>query len=173
MFRAVFWFVAVWMVGLYVALIFWVAPQLANAASGLPLFDLRITGYSLAGAEQYFKALAPQGREIYLTLWYPLDMAFLLFLSAFFTLSIRVLFPADKGFWRLVSVVLPLAYGVSDAVENLLVSAMFRVGVARLPEGLVLFASMMTQVKFLLFGTLAVLLATGLWRRFLAARAAA
>ncbi len=170
MFRVVFAVVTFGMVALYLTLIFWIEPQLSQSSGGLALFDLRPSGYSLAQVTQYFRALDHEGRDIYLSLWYPVDMVFLLFLSAFFTLSIRVLFHAHSGFWRLISILLPLAYGLSDALENVLVSSMFKYGVGRVQDWVVALASFMTQLKFVIFATLVVLLITGLVRWFLRRR---
>jgi len=173
MFRTIYWLIAFVMVALYLVLLFLIEPQLALNAGGLPLLDLRPFGYTIVDVNDYFVAMDAAGWKIYLTLWYPIDMAFLVFLSAFFTLSIKVLFPTERVFWRIVSVALPLAYGVSDVAENLLVSAMFKVGPDNVQAGVIWLANIMTRAKFVFFAALVVLLVAGALRWLLARRRAA
>jgi len=167
MFRLVYLLVTLVALALYGAMAFWIEPRLSLAANGLILFDFRLTGYTVGEAQQYFDALQTGGRQVYLGYWFPVDMGFLLVLTAFFTLSIKALFPANHGFWKVVSIILPMAYGLSDVTENLLVSALFKYGVGHVLDGAVWLASLMTQIKFIVLGALVVLLLTGLLRRVL------
>ncbi len=163
-FRILFWIVSVVMVGLYLILMLGIEPALAKYAGGLSLFDLRPLGYSALDVKAYFLALTSTGRQLYLDYWYPVDTGFLISLSAFFVLAIKALFGARAGAMRIVSVVLPLAYGVSDAVENLLVSALFQAGPENVQPGVIWLANVMTRSKFVIFATLILLLAVGVVR---------
>jgi len=171
-FRVTFLLISAVMVGLYLILMLGIEPALLKYTGGLTLFDLRPLGYSTLDVKEYFLALQPAGGTLYLSYWYPADTVFLLALTAFFIMAIKVLFGARAGFMRIVSVVLPLSYGVCDVAENLLVSALFKAGPENVQNGVIWLANVMTRTKFVVFGLLVALLLLGVLRLVLRVRRA-
>lgn len=130
----------------YGVLIFWLAPQLAAQSQGMLPFDLRATGYDLAGARDYLAALTAAGREIYLGPIRVNDTLFPLLMTLLMLVPLRR-WRGGALLWTLPA----LAYGVLDLGENAAVAGMLRSASEALTAGQVALASALTMVKFAAF----------------------
>ncbi len=164
--KLLYWAVLAIMAGLYAVLLLSTEPTLSAYTGGLPLFDLRPFGYSLADAREYLSALSRAGQSYYLTRWFALDMTFLMFLTVSFMSTLWQLYRRPALAWRVAIIVLPLLYGGFDAAENFRVAILVSGGVDGLTQANVAAASLMTQGKFVVFFILVAMVVAGLLRRF-------
>lgn len=139
------------MAAVYLLLVLWIGPTISGLAEGAPLPDMRAQGYSGLAAVALIDELGRDGRSLYMTLWFPFDMAFLLLLTAFFGLALALLLPGRDPLLRALLLALPLTYGLTDAMENLMLFAAMQYGPEQLQPGVLDFASFLTRAKFAIF----------------------
>ena len=160
------WFVIAAVLAVYLVMVVWSLPKIAAMADGLPAFDMRPLGYTLAEARSFLAALSPEGRAFYTGVQHRLDLVFPGLLALMFLFLFRRLAPGWPG--QALSLI-ALAGAAFDWAENAAVAGLL----AREPtdETLVL-ASRLTLLKSacttLAMTTLLILLArAGLrrWRR--------
>jgi hypothetical protein len=168
-----FWGTTAIMVVLAGYLILVAGPYLSEQAGGLAPFDLRRAGYSPFEAKQFLDALSPEGAAFYLNIWWPLDTVFLLALALFSGLSIRYLYQGGAGMWGSAAKLVPAAYILFDFMENRKVAEMIRGGAEALTEAEVLSAALMTEMKFVVFYLIVVLLLGGVFYRYRVGKSAA
>jgi hypothetical protein len=168
--RLAFWFLLGATLVVYAMLIFIFGPRLDAAAGGLPVFDLRVGGYTLEEAKAYLAALTPEGREIYLGPVRWIDTLFPGLLAATLYCALVVLLrPRLGGAARIVALV-PIIPAAFDWLENAAVAAMLRAGADGVTAQMVETASRWTVLKW--WTDIPVLLATlvlallAAWRRW-------
>lgn len=134
-------------IGLYIAIVAWSAPRVAEAAGGLPIFDLRPGGYDLETARAFLAALSDEGRDFYLRVQLRLDRFYPPFMAL--TLAWATLRMAPAGRYRGLAALPAILAAAFDHAENALVARMLHAGPGGLTEELVESASIATQVKSL------------------------
>lgn len=136
----------------------WLHPQ------GLPTFDARFTGYSVADARIYLEALTTQGRDLYLGPFRVLDTFLPILLTATLAGLIWRLSDGCHLSLRLMALLLPLDYLAADLAENAKVAQIIGFG-DRAPDALIAVASLLTQFKWMtLAGSVLVVLWFWLWQ---------
>ena len=133
-------------IGLYVAIMAWSAPRIADAAGGLPIFDLRPGGYDIAAARAFLAELSAEGRDFYLQVQLQLDRFYPPFMAL--TLVWATLRLAPAGRYRGLATLPAILAAAFDYAENALVARM-HAGPGGLTAELVESASIATQVKSL------------------------
>jgi len=126
--RVSFWLLVAATLGIYLAMVTWSLPRIADEAGGLPPFDLRPTGYTFEEARAFLVALTPQGGEFYRTTQHALDLLFPGLLAATLYWAIVILLPARLGGWRFVLAVPVLLTAYFDWSENAAVDGLLTAG---------------------------------------------
>ena len=146
-------------------LVIWGGTALGAQSAGLPPFDLRATGYSLAEAQAYLQALTPAGTALYLGAIRLLDTIFPVTCTLVLAIGIwhrgRGLAPWLRGGLTLLAPI----YGALDLAENAAVAGLLRAGPEAVTAEAVARASFLTQGKFVLFGLAILALVVLLVRR--------
>ena len=173
--RLAFWFLLGATLVVYSFLIFIFGPRLDAAAGGLPVFDLRIGGYTFEEAKTYLAALTPEGRDIYLGPVRLIDTIFPGLLAATLYCALVVLLRPWLGSNARFVAILPIVPAIFDWLENAAVAAMLRAGADGVTPEMVETASRWTVVKWwtdipVLLATL-VLALVAAWRRWGRSRA--
>ena len=142
-----FWVLAAASLAIYLYMVFGPLRRIREAAGGRRPFDLRQRGYSPEEAREFLSALSDEGRALYLGRQRQLDGAFLVV----FTLTLLVAVAWAWGApWSLIFWPLPIAMGIFDAVENVLVARMLRKAPSNVSDEDVEAASRTTVAKFVL-----------------------
>ena len=128
-------------------MVFWATPALEQI-SPLPIFDTRITGYSLDQARLFLESLGPQGIDLYTNLLQKLDIPFPALLASSIGLALFILTPKRWGRWRIALLLLPLLGMICDYLENNLILIMLEAGPTHITENIVDWASKSTILKF-------------------------
>ncbi len=168
--RLAFWVLLGATLVVYSFLIFIFGPRLADAAGGLPVFDLRIGGYTFEEAKAFLMALTSEGREIYLGPVRIIDTIFPGLLAATLYCALVVLLRPWLGNNARYVALLPIVPAVLDWLENAAVAALLRAGADGITPEMVATASRWTVLKWwtdipVLLGTLILALMAG-WRRW-------
>ncbi len=71
-----YWLLVVLTMGLYLVMVLWSLPFIAQQAGGLVPFDMRPTGYDFADAQAFLGALTPEGRVFYAGIQHRLDTVY-------------------------------------------------------------------------------------------------
>lgn len=145
--------IAVWALftvtmGIYLAMLLWSLPRVAEAAGGLTAFDLRPGGYSFEEAMTFLSALTAEGNAFYRGTQHLLDAAYPPLMSLTLFLAIAGL-SAAIGHWRWVLAAVALPSALFDLAENVAVDRMLAAGAAGLTADLVETASFCTVLKSL------------------------
>jgi len=128
---------------LYMTMLVWTLPGIAAAAGGLAPFDMRITGYSVAEAQEFLGNLTPAGRELYLGPQHWLD----LFYPGLLALTLILAFSRVQGGWGArIGIMLAITGMVFDYLENWAVVGLLRAEAMPSAE-LIERASLFTQIK--------------------------
>ncbi|MBF9234042.1 hypothetical protein [Microvirga alba] len=130
-------------------------PHLASLAGGVPVFDLRPTGYTLAEAKTVLMALGDEGRRYYLDVQQPLDTAFPILnaaaaavgLTAAFSGGRWRLFQLGKGAHALLLAAICLPVAVFDLLENAMVRRLLTMDPRTISAEAVAMASGFTLAK--------------------------
>ncbi len=138
---ALLWIVVAATLAVYLVMVFWSLPKIANLAGGLPAFDLRPMGYSVDEGRSCLAALSPEGRRFYLVVQHRLDLVCPGLLALTVLLAFRRLAPGGLGL--LFSAVAVLGAGF-DWAENAAVAALLTQGPT---EPALLLASRLTLAK--------------------------
>lgn len=161
----IFWTLFAITMSVYLTMVLWSLPLLQQMAGGLPAFDMRPTGYSLAEARALVAALGSPGADFYLNTQMWLDTAYPGLLAAVLVLAF---FKLAKGWlaWLLFAGALVMA--MSDYLENRAVATMLRAGPDGLTDALVESANNWTLLKSisstLVFVALLILLIIAGWQ---------
>lgn len=121
-----FWLAAT--AAVYGLMWFHTLPKLHHASGGLPILDLRPTGYDLSEVQTLLLTLGNEGMDFYLQRQLPLDFLFLILYGISFTLLLgyflRKLHYLDgPGFYV---VLLPAFVALADLAENIGIRALLR-----------------------------------------------
>ncbi|HQZ12306.1 MAG TPA: hypothetical protein PK286_05415 [Devosia sp.] len=147
MLKTLYWILFAVTMILYGTMLAWSLPAVSAAAGGLPPFDLRPGGYSLADAQEFLTALSAEGAAFYRNVQLRLDMAFPLLIGLTMYFALAALLPKRLGRWR-YAVALPALLAMPfDYIENHTIGLMLDAGPERLTEDLVARGSMASQVK--------------------------
>jgi len=131
---------------LYAAMTLWTLPEIAQAAGGLPPFDMRPGGYDFDEAQAFLSALSEKGRTLYLGPQQRLDLVFPAALALGLGLALYRLAPLNR-FCRLLFAAIPFIGMVFDDLENAAVRAMLVTGPSALQPEQVETASRFTTAK--------------------------
>ena len=145
--RVAFWILLVATVAVYVVMINWSLPLIAERADGLRPFDLRPIGYDYAEAKAFLAALKPEGAEFYLGVQHRLDSIYPALLAATLFFAIVMIAPKLLGAWRWVIALIAIPGAVFDYLDNSAVSAMIAAGPDGITEADVADASLWTALK--------------------------
>ena len=142
--QLVFWLVLAATLAVYLVMVLWSLPKLAETAGGLTMFDMRPAGYSFVDAHEILTALGGSGREFYLGTQQVLDTVYPPLLAFALALSFVRLF-SGKILGALVF--LALAAAGFDLMENRTVADMLLAGPDALSAEMVDAASRWTLLK--------------------------
>lgn len=141
--------------GVYFWMLAVTLPHLTSLTGGLPVFDLRPTGYSFQEAQEVLLALGETGRRYYLNVQQPLDMVFPILNAAAAAIVLTAAF--HGGNWRyfqlgrvqhallLIAICLPVA--LFDLLENLMVRKLLLTDPSAVSAEAVAVASRFTLIK--------------------------
>ncbi len=150
--RELYWILTAAMLGVYLVMVFWTLPYIAQQAGGARPFDLRPMGYSFDEARNFLSALSEQGRVYYLTVQHRLDIVYPVLLALWATLTIRALTPSWSRVLHFGVALIAATSAIFDYVENARVAALL--GGATITEDLVSAASQATVLKSAFGGAL-------------------
>lgn len=150
------WALTALVAGIIAAFRLSVGPKLEAFAGGLPFFDTRFTGYSVAEARAYLTALPPDGVAYYLGVFHPLDFAFPAALALWLWLPLRGAMGAGRLLW-----LAPLIYALCDYAENICVRVLLQSPVT---DGFITLVSVLTQTKWL-FALISLALTVWAWTK--------
>lgn len=163
--RALFWLILASALGLYAVMLAWSIPTISTAAGGLPIFDMRPTGYDFAAATTFLKALSAEGRRFYLQVQHRLDLVYPPLLALATAWATLWLAPTGwRRAWPLL--VAPAVFGaIFDLLENSAVTALLTAPLDQITPAAVARASHFSQLKaaFNIVSMLLVLLVLLLW----------
>ena len=145
----------------YGYLAIWLGGQLSAQTGGLMPFDLRLTGYDLAEARAYLRAITPDGVALYLG---PVAWADTLF-PALMGLCLAWWMRPYAGVFGMVCVMAAMSYVALDWAENWAVARLLQAGPDWVMPADVQRASALTMGKFAAFALSAVLAARQSLRR--------
>ncbi len=144
--KRAFWIIFALTMSIYLVMLFWSLPRLNSSVAG-PVFDLRMTGYSLDEARSFLLTLSPQDTIFYMNVQHLLDTAYPALLATSLGLAIFILAPASWGHWRFALAAIAIPGMVFDYLENMAVRAMLATGPETLTQELVQQASGHTLLK--------------------------
>ena len=159
--RAITWGLPLVTALVYGVLAIWLGGQLSAQTGGLMPFDLRLTGYDLAEARAYLRAITPDGVALYLGPVAWADTLFPLLMGLCFLWWMRPF----AGVFGMVCVLAAMAYVALDWGENWAVARMLEAGPDWVTLADVERASAMTVGKFAAFALAAVLAGRQSWGR--------
>ncbi len=145
-------------VALYGVMALWSFPLIAANADGLEGFDLRFLGYSAEEGRAFLSALSETGRAHYLGIQHQIDLVYPAVLSLFLIIGMLRFGSRLPVILKLLLVLVPLAAGVADYVENGLVAAMLTTPVAEVTDAMITQASLVTMAKSGLYAASLVLM---------------
>ncbi len=146
--RIAFWAVIAATLAIYLVMVIWSLPKVADAAGGLAPFDLRPLGYSEAEARAFLAALSDDGHRFYVDVQHRLDLAYPALLAA----SLSLCFARLIGSRTLRTALIAVALGgmAADYAENLMVGRMLTDPGVSAPADLIAYASAATVAKSVL-----------------------
>lgn len=115
------WCIAAVTLAVYLAMVLWSLPRIADWAGGLAPFDMRPFGYTPAEARAFLAALPEEGRVFYRDVQHRLDLAFPGLMALSLVLAFRRLAPGVTG---LALGLLALAGAGFDYAESAAVSGL-------------------------------------------------
>lgn len=159
--RSLFWLVLAGALGLYGVMLVWSIPTISTAAGGLPIFDMRPSGYDFEAARAFLQALTPDGRRFYLDVQHRLDSVYPPLLALAIAWATLRLAPARwRSAWPLL--VAPAVFAaIFDLLENAAVTGLLTAPLDQVTPAAVARASHFSQLKAA-FNTLALSLLLGL-----------
>lgn len=161
MVRAVTWGLPLLTALVYGYLAIWLGGQLSDQTGGLMPFDLRLTGYDLAEARAYLRAITPDGVALYLG---PVAWADTLFPPLLGLCLVWWMRP-HAGIFGMVCVMAAMSYVALDWAENWAVARLLQAGPDWVSPADVQRASALTMGKFAAVALSAVLAARQSLRR--------
>ncbi len=123
-----FWISASAAIALYLVMVTWSLPHLGALAGGVPVFDMRPTGYTPHEAAAILDALGEEGRDFYRAVQLRLDTVYPALLALMLSAAFLRLFPRPVA--MALSLVAVAAAGF-DYLENAAVAEM----IAAWPDG--------------------------------------
>lgn len=143
------------LVGMIIVTKGWLEP------AGLPILDMRFSGYDLEAVQAYLSSLGAEGRSFYTGVYHRLDTAFLILTTFMLGGVIWLHTPHLNSAIRLLLLTVPAGYLMLDLGENALVGALLADQYV-VSQSVVTNASQLTQAKWLML-LAGVLLALGSW----------
>lgn len=128
----------------YLTMVLWSLPYIAQEAGGLMPFDVRPMGYSVAEAQEFVSALSPAGRAFYLGTQHTLDIVYPALIGLVLVLGVQLLFKAPVS--SVLSIIALMA-SASDYLENYLIASVLSEAGAMVDANLVNVASVLTVSK--------------------------
>jgi len=159
--RAITWGLPLLTALVYGYLAIWLGGQLSAETGGLMPFDLRLTGYDLAEARAFLRAITPDGVALYRGPVAWADTLFPLLMGLCFAWWMRPL----AGVFGMVCVMAAMSYVALDWGENWAVGQMLMAGPDWVTPVEVERASALTQGKFAAFALAALLAGRQSWLR--------
>ncbi|GGE39817.1 hypothetical protein [Actibacterium pelagium] len=145
--RRSFWILVAVTLGVYLVMVFWSLPLIAEAAGGQTPFDMRPGGYSYDDAQAFLVALSPEGRAFYLSTQHKFDLIYPPLLGLMLGFALWHQLGGVPKPLRLISVLLCGAVTITDLWENALVAQMLRLDPTDLTTEIVAKASGVTVAK--------------------------
>jgi len=156
---------------IYLTMVLFTLPQIAQFANGAMAFDMRPSGYSVQEAKHFLISLGQEGRQFYLSQQLLLDVFYPALLGVFLFGSLNKLASLASGTWRMVligaAIISILAIGL-DYAENISIAMMLLS--ADVQAGLVQTASFFTIAKSVITTAVFVVLLIGAINQVLAVR---
>jgi hypothetical protein len=118
-------------------------PRLQALTGGAPILDMRVLGYGPVGAHAFLAALGPEGRRLYASLSWSVDLLMPALISTFLWTTASL---GSLRRWRWAA----LPGGAADILENAAVTALLLTYPGE-PATLVRAASALTVSKFALY----------------------
>lgn len=115
------WSVVAVTLAVYLVMVLWSLPKIADWAGGLAPFDMRPMGYSPEEARAFLAALPVEGRDFYLNVQHRLDLVYPGLLALSLVLAFRRLSPGALG---LALGVVAVAGAGFDYAENAAVTGL-------------------------------------------------
>lgn len=115
------WSVVAVTLAVYLVMVLWSLPKIADWAGGLAPFDMRPLGYSPSEARAFLAALPSEGREFYLNVQHKLDLAYPGLMALSLVLAFLRLAPGALG---VVLSVVAIAGAGFDYAENAAVTGL-------------------------------------------------
>lgn len=143
--RITFWPVIAATVAVYLVMVLWSLPKVADAAGGLAPFDLRPFGYSGIEARAFLAALSDEGHRFYAEVQHRLDLAYPALMAASLSLCFARLIGSRAIRWTLI--VIALGAMGADYAENVMVGRMLEFSSDSAPADLIARASAATVIK--------------------------
>ncbi|MEP2532015.1 hypothetical protein [Shimia sp.] len=128
----------------YLVMVLWSLPFIAEQADGLVPFDMRPLGYTPEEARTFITALSEEGRVFYLDVQHMLDFIYPALLAAMLIIGLQLVFPRR---WAMGLGFIALLGAASDYLENYMVSVMLTTPVDALSDNLVGLAQFWTLSK--------------------------
>lgn len=140
----VYWVLVAATVTNYLIMVLWSLPLVSEMAGGDVPFDMRPGGYSFDEAQVFLTAITDAGRDFYLDTQQYLDLFYPTLFAITAAISLNHLVPT---YWGRTFVVLAIAAGVFDHLENSAVAVMLRAGPDTITEAMVSTASNWSLAK--------------------------
>lgn len=162
-----YWVLTTATLGIYLVMVLWSLPYIADQAGGERAFDLRPLGYSFDEAQIFLDALTENGRLTYLNIQHQLDRVYPALLAVWLIVTIRALTPRWSPLVHLSVSVMAVCAALFDYMENIRVEALLLAD--EVSAAAVASASQATVAKSVLGGALlsltAILLLRRAWQR--------
>ena len=129
---------------LYLVIVLWSLPIVANDANGLRPFDLRPMGYTTEEARAFLAALGEVGLAQYSGIQHQLDTFYPYTLAITLSLAASLLFSPR---WAMLMAVLAAFGAFCDLQENIAVADLLSLGAKGIDEEVVSIASLLTSLK--------------------------
>lgn len=167
--RLLLWLLAAATVAVYLTLVLVFGQRVHDGSGGLPVFDLRMEGYSLEETKTFLSVLTPEAKATYLGAVALLDTLFpALFAATLYVALLGLLQPWFGKASRFVALVAVIPSAL-DLLENAAVARLLQAGPDGVTAEMVATASRWTMLKWpayliLMLATLALAL-HGWWSR--------
>lgn len=167
--RLLFWLLAAATAAVYLTLVLGFGDRVHAGSGGLPVFDLRMNGYTLDEAKAFLSVLTPEAKAIYLGPVAWLDTIFPGLLAATLYVALLGLLQPWLGNGARFAALVPVIPTVLDWLENAAVARMLEAGTDGVTAEMVAAASRWTVLKWyaylIVLGLTLLLALTAWWSR--------
>lgn len=146
--RLLFWLLLAATVAVYLTLVLVFGERVHAGSGGLPVFDLRMNGYTLEEAKAFLSVLTPEAKAIYLGPVAWLDTVLPALLAATLYVALLGLLRPWLGNGARVVALVPLIPTVLDWLENAAAARMVEAGADGVTAEMVAVASRWTVLKW-------------------------